>query len=119
MRVAVSASGQTLSEQLNPRLGRCEYFVIVDDVTNDTIAVENTGRLSTGAAGIATANLLNNHQVDVVITGKVGPNAFTALQAAGIKVYSSTGGTIEDVLKKYRQGNLSEAGGPNVGLHGR
>ena len=119
MRVAVSASGQTLLDELNPRLGRCEYFVIVDDVTNDTVAVENTGRLSTGAAGIATAKLLNNHQVAVVITGNVGPNAFTALNAAGIRVYTSAGGKIQDVLEKYRHGNLSEAGGPNVGPHGR
>ena len=118
MRVAVSASGQTQLDELNPRLGRCEYFVIVDDASGETLAIENTGRFSTGAAGIATAKLLYNHQVDVVITGNVGPNAFTALDAADIKVYTGTKGKVQDLLEQYRNGNLSKASGPNVGPHG-
>ncbi|SHE73982.1 NifB/NifX family molybdenum-iron cluster-binding protein [Desulforamulus putei] len=119
MRIAISASGETLEDSLNPRLGRCEYFVLYNDDTGETLAIENTGRFSVGAAGIATVGLLNDHGVDVLITGNVGPNAFTALQAAGIQVYTGASGKVRDVLQDYKDGKLNEAKGPNVGPHGR
>ncbi|MEW6697899.1 MAG: NifB/NifX family molybdenum-iron cluster-binding protein [Bacillota bacterium] len=119
MRIAISASGETLESLLNPRLGRCEHFVLYNEDNSETATVENTGRFSVGAAGIATADLLSDYDVEVLITGNVGPNAFTALQAAGIKVYTGASGKIKDVLQDYKNGKLSEAKGPNVGPHGR
>ncbi|GAB6157124.1 NifB/NifX family molybdenum-iron cluster-binding protein [Desulfotomaculum varum] len=119
MKIAVSSSGMSLEDNLNPRLGRCEYFVIHHEETGQYTAIENAGRFSVGAAGIATASLLNEQGVDVLITGNVGPNAFTALQAAGIKVFTGATGSVQDALQDYRAGKLSEAAGPNVGPHGR
>lgn len=119
MKIAVSASGKSLEDSLNQRLGRCEYFLIYDSNDNSTNVLENTGRLATGAAGIATARLLSDQGVDVIITGNVGPNAFTALQAAGIRVYTSAVEKIKDVLQSYQAGELIEIQAPNVGAHGR
>jgi predicted Fe-Mo cluster-binding NifX family protein len=54
------------------------------------------------------------HGVGVILTGYVGPKAFQALSAAGIKV----GQNLEDLsvrqaVEKYQQGQVSMAGGPN------
>lgn len=119
MKIAVSASGKSLEDLLNERLGRCEYFLIYDSNDDSINTLENTGRLATGAAGIATASLLSDQGIDVIITGNVGPNAFTALQAAGIQVYTSAVGKIKDVLQNYQAGKLTEIQAPNVGAHGR
>ncbi|CCO07454.1 NifB/NifX family molybdenum-iron cluster-binding protein [Desulforamulus hydrothermalis] len=119
MKIAVSSSGMNLEDALNPRLGRCEYFIIHQEETGHYTAIENTGRFAVGAAGIATAGLLNEQGVDVLITGLVGPNAFTALQAAGIRVFIGATGSVQQALQDYRAGKLSEAAGPNVGPHGR
>jgi predicted Fe-Mo cluster-binding NifX family protein len=42
MRIAVTAAGSTLDATMDPRFGRCAYFVIVetDDMTFE--AIENT-----------------------------------------------------------------------------
>lgn len=117
MKIAISAFGATLDDELNPRLGRCEYFVIYDSVLGSVCSVENLGRFSTGAAGIATAKVLSDNEVEVVITGNVGPNAFTALEAAGIRVYIGALGKIKNVVQDYQDGKLTKASGPNVGPH--
>ncbi|MEW6066478.1 diguanylate cyclase [Desulforamulus profundi] len=112
MIVAVSAFGNTLDSKVNPRLGKCEYFVLYHTQTGTYRAIDNTGRFSSGAAGVATTGLLNDHEVTAVITGTVGPNAFTALEACGIKVYTGASGKVEDVLDKFLNGQFAEAKGP-------
>ncbi|MDO7788614.1 NifB/NifX family molybdenum-iron cluster-binding protein [Desulforamulus aquiferis] len=119
MMIAISAFGKDQDNEVNPRLGRCEYFVLYDTGTGQYSAIENSGRLSPGAAGIATATLLNDQQVQVVITGNIGPNAFKGLEAAGIKVYTGASGKVKDVVERYQKGLLIEAAAPNVGPHGR
>lgn len=119
MKIAISSFGQSMQDELNPRLGRCEYFVIYDTAEGFATAIDNIGRHSTEAAGIATAKLLNDQGVEVIISGNIGPNAFTALQAAEIKVYIGVAGKVEDVVQNYQRGILTEAKAPNVGPHGR
>ena len=88
MLIAVSAFGKNQDSEVNPRLGRCEYFVLYDTDTDKYSSIDNTGRFSQGAAGIATASLLSNQKVQVVITGDICPNAYTALEAAGVEVFT-------------------------------
>jgi len=115
MRIAISASGKTLDSEVNPRLGRCEYFVIYNNESGETTAVENTGRHSVGAAGIATTKILNDLNVDAVLTGNVGPNAYTALEAAGITIYTGASGKVKDTIEQFRQNKLVEAKCASVG----
>ncbi|NHV96508.1 MAG: hypothetical protein HA494_01770 [Thaumarchaeota archaeon] len=48
MKVAVSAAGGSLDAQVDPRFGRCPYFVIVD---TDTMAFEAIPNTSADAMG--------------------------------------------------------------------
>ena len=43
--------------------------------------------------------------------------AFRVLETAGIKVITGVGGTIEEVIRKFKNGELQYAGGPNVEGH--
>jgi len=42
MKIAVSATGLTLDAEVDPRFGRCQYFVIVDPETMEFEALENS-----------------------------------------------------------------------------
>lgn len=117
MNIAVSASGPSLDAQVDPRFGRCQHLIIVDPDTMEFEAVENTGALASGGAGISTAQLIASKGVEVLLTGNCGPNAFQVLSAAGIKVITGASGTVRDAVQSYKAGQLPPISQPSVPGH--
>jgi len=117
MRICISASANSLDAPVDPRFGRCPYFIIVDSETMQFEAVPNPASGAVGGAGIQAAQILASKGAKVVITGNVGPNAFQALSAAGIKIITGAYGTVREVVEKYRRGELKETNAPTVGGH--
>ena len=52
MKIAVTATGPSLDEQVEPRFGRCPYFLIIETDDMDYEAVENPNVILGGGAGI-------------------------------------------------------------------
>jgi predicted Fe-Mo cluster-binding NifX family protein len=102
---------------MDPRFGRCPYFVIVDSETMEFEAVPNTASGSMSGAGIQAAQTVASKGTEVLITGNVGPNAFQALSAAGIKVVTGAFGNVREVIEKYKSGGLKETSSPTVRGH--
>ena len=117
MKLAVTAAGSDLTAQVDPRFGRCPYFIFVDTDTNKFEAIENPYVQAMGGAGIQSAQLVANKGAEVVLTGSCGPNAFQTLQAAGVKVIVGVAGTVQDAIKKYKAGQLQPITQPNVPPH--
>jgi predicted Fe-Mo cluster-binding NifX family protein len=117
MKICVSAAANSLDAPIDPRFGRCPYFVIVDSETMQFEAVPNMASGAMGGAGIQAAQTIANKGTKVLITGNVGPNAFQALSAAGIKIVTGASGTVREVVEKYKRGELSETGAPTVRGH--
>ncbi|MFC1940226.1 NifB/NifX family molybdenum-iron cluster-binding protein [Chloroflexota bacterium] len=117
MRIAVSASGTTMDAEVDPRFGRCRYFIIVDPNSMEFETVENSGAIAGGGAGIATAQVIADKDVEAVLTGNCGPNAFQVLSAAGIKVVTGVSGKVRDTVQDYKAGNLRPTSQPNVPGH--
>jgi len=115
MKICVTAQGKTLDDQVDPRFGRCQFFIIVDTDTLDFEAVENQSAQFSGGAGIQSGQLMASKGVKAVLTGNVGPNAFQTLQAGGIKIYTGLSGKIRDVVEKYKGGTLKLTENPSVG----
>jgi len=101
MKIAVTATGGSLSAQMDARFGRCEYFVIVDSETNKFNAVFNPSAAASGGAGPSAAREISKYDAEVLITGNVGLNAQQALEAAGIKVVTGVSGTVKEVVENY------------------
>lgn len=116
-KIAVSSEGSDLDGPVDPRFGRAAGFIIIDPDTMASEYVDNA--VSQGmaqGAGIQAAELMTRHAVGVVLTGYVGPKAFQALSAAGIKI----GQNLEDLsvrqaVEKYKSGQVSMAAAPNRG----
>lgn len=106
MKICVTASGDGLDAQLDPRFGRCPYFVIVESETMKFETVANTASGAMGGAGIQAAQTVASKGVKVLITGNVGPNAFQALSAARIKIVTGAVGTVREAVERYKKGEL-------------
>jgi predicted Fe-Mo cluster-binding NifX family protein len=51
------------------------------------------------------------------VTGNIGPKAFSALQAGGIKIFTQAGGLAKDAFQRFKAGELGLVEGPNVAGH--
>jgi predicted Fe-Mo cluster-binding NifX family protein len=114
MKVAVSSTGPDIEAHVDPRFGRCQYFVMVDSDSMAFEAFENPNVTASGGAGIQSAQLVAEQGAQVVLTGNCGPNAYQTLQAAGIGVVVGVSGTVREAVEKYNSGELSPAVGPSV-----
>ena len=117
MKVAVSATGKDLDAPIDPRFGRCAYFLIVEteDMRFETFDNENSALA--GGAGIQSAQFLASKGAEVLITGNIGPNAARTLAAAGIQVIIGQSGTVRQAILDYKEGRLKVSAEANVPGH--
>ncbi|MGQ9665326.1 MAG: NifB/NifX family molybdenum-iron cluster-binding protein [bacterium] len=106
MKICVTAEENNLDAQVDPRFGRCAYFIIVDPENLEFEAVQNSNLDAGGGAGIQSGQLVASKQVKAVITGNVGPNAFQTLQSAGIELITGVSGKVRDAVERFKKGEL-------------
>ncbi len=109
MKVIVSSTGEGLDAEMDPRFGRCQYFVLVDTETMTAETHANPGASASGGAGFQAAQFCSDVGAKAVISGSFGPNAFNTLQEAGIEMYPTAGGKIKDLVESLMKGELEKA----------
>lgn len=117
MKICITSQGDSLDSTVDPRFGRCQYFIIADTESDDFESFKNPNIDSMGGAGIQSGQLAAEKQVKVLLTGNVGPNAFQTLQAAGLDVIIGVSGTIKEVIERYKRGEFKLTQGPSVDSH--
>ncbi len=117
MKLCVTSTGRTLADSVDPKFGRCAYFIIVDSDTMEFEAVENSAASVSGGAGISAGKLVTEHGAGVVLTGNVGPNAYKTLNAAGIKIATDFKGTVKEAVENFKKGNISFSDSATVTKH--
>jgi predicted Fe-Mo cluster-binding NifX family protein len=100
---------ELLHSQIDPRFGRCQSFVIIDTESMKMKVIPNTNAQTAHGAGVQAAQTIANQNVKVIITGRVGPNAYEVLSMSGIKIITGASGTIEQVIEEYKSGRLQDS----------
>lgn len=120
-KIAISGEGPGLDDALDPRFGRAAGFIVVDPQTLEFEFLDNgSSQAMAQGAGIQAAETVAASGAQAVLTGYVGPKAFRALQAAGIKVGQNLGDiTVRQAVEQFRQGEIVWADGPNRQGRGR
>jgi predicted Fe-Mo cluster-binding NifX family protein len=113
MKIAVSASGNTLESLIDPLFGRCPFFIIVDPERMRFEAFENPN-VTVNDAGIKSARFVASKGAEIVITGNCGPKAVQKLSEAGIEIIVGLMGTIRQVVETYKKGSLLTTVNANV-----
>ena len=118
-KIAISCEGPSLEDQVDPRFGRAAGFLVVNPETMTTDYVDNgASQVMAQGAGIQAAETVAATGAKVLLTGYVGPKAFMALQAAGIKVGQDLENlTAREAVDRYRNNQVVVAVKPNKGGH--
>lgn len=103
IKICVSSIGDTLNSEIDPRFGRCKYFMLVSVVGEESPTIEfikNEGAIQGSGAGLRAAEQIGKLDVNVVITGDIGPKAGSILEQLGIKVTKASG-IAKEVVNQY------------------
>lgn len=107
MLVAITAQGPTLESRVDQRFGRARYLIVVDTETGETNVCNNESKSQCRARRRNTdCSNIAQLKVEAVVTGHVGPNAFRALSAVGIKVYKASDNTVAEAIDRLNEGKL-------------
>lgn len=111
MKIAIASKGDNLEAPASPIFGRCSYFIIAE-VENGKIegfeSLINAAVAESGGAGIKAAQTVANKNVQVLISGSVGPNAYDLLTQVGIKIYQIKEGSVEQNIHLFLENKLEE-----------
>ncbi len=115
MKIAVTAKGKSLSDEVDPRFGRAAYILIVDTKTLEYETLDNSANVNAfKGAGIQAATMVADKGAEVLLTGYCGPNAFKTTEAAGIKVANDVSGTVQEAIDAFIAGKYIYSTGPNA-----
>mgnify|MGYP001183612451 CR=1 FL=1 len=120
MKVAITSYGEDLSSKMDLSFGRAKWFVVVDTESGIVEAHSNKQNYNAAqGAGIQAAQNISNLEVEVILTGNVGPNAFRTLNAAGIQIFiiDKEVKTVEDALSRWKAGNVRKVSEATVEGH--
>lgn len=118
MKIAISATGKEMDSILDRRFGRCAYFLIYDTETKEVEAIRNNGATASGGAGIAAASQVMEKNVEVVLTGNLGPNAFELLEKGEVKAYSCEAVLVSQAIEMFNQNELTLIAAAGSAHHG-
>ena len=79
--------------------------------------MENSSAAASGGAGISAAQMIVGKEVEAVLTGNCGPNAYGVLSSAGIQVVIGVSGKIKDAIEDFKSGKFQASSQPNVPGH--
>ncbi len=118
MKIAFTTSGETLDAPLDGRFGRAPKFILYDLEKEYFEVIDNSQTLNTPqGAGIQAAEAMVRAGAECLVTGHCGPNAYRALCAAGITIYSCGEPTVDAALKAFRSGELKTMESADVEGH--
>ena len=118
MRICISSLGPDLDSPIDPRFGRAQFLLLLNDKGELEEALPNPGISAMGGAGIAAAQLIADKKAEVLITGNVGPNAFGVLSISKIQVFlAPPGASVKDAFSMWKENKLTPIQAPSVPGH--
>ena len=109
---------QGLTSQVFGHFGSAPGFVVVDIITEEITAINNSDQIHQHGACNPIAGL-GGHQVDAIVVGGIGGGALHKLNSAGVRVFQAQEGTIAENVAIFKANALPEyMPGHTCGGHG-
>ncbi len=109
MKVAIALEENKYEAQVDRRVGRAPYFLIIDIETNNYEIIENEAKDEVTGAGLKVIKNLVTLGIEVLIAGDVGPKAAVLIEEFDLPVYKLGELTsVDEVLKAFKEKKLEK-----------
>ena len=109
-------ANQGLESRVFDHFGSARRFILVDTGSDTVTSIDNDD-LHHGHGACNPMKALAGSQVDAVVVGGIGNGALTALNRAGIRVYTSQAATVGENVALYKNGSFRELVPQSCGPH--
>ncbi|HRY31660.1 MAG TPA: NifB/NifX family molybdenum-iron cluster-binding protein [Bacteroidales bacterium] len=92
MKIAITATGNSLESTLDERFGRCSYFVIYDTRSNETEFIANPNREAVNGAGPSAVQLIASRGVGKIVAMHFGSKIIDLLESLHIQMIKPDSG---------------------------
>ena len=117
MKIAIPVDIQDGQAQVCKAFGRSPYYAIYITDTKELEFIRNPAITSPGGAGVQAAQWLVNFKVDIIISPRVGDNAFRVFESAKITMYEAIEGSVIENVEALSLGKLKAISRSESGLH--
>jgi predicted Fe-Mo cluster-binding NifX family protein len=118
MKIALTATGNSVNGSMESRFGRAQGFIIYDSDRKESEFLDNTVNMNSAqGAGIQSAMNLIKAGVQTVITGHCGPKAFHLLKNAGIAIFLTEAHCVSEAIGLFESNSLKILESPDVNGH--
>jgi len=101
MKIAITSEGNSLSSLIDERFGRCAFFAVYDNESNETEFHPNPGKDASGGAGPAAVQFVAKLGVKKIVAPEFGGKTIPLLQSLGIEMMTESGKTIEEIIHQF------------------
>ncbi len=115
MEICLTSEGSDLGSMIDPRFGRCKYFIFIANDGNSFEAIENPNLNASGGAGIQSAQFIVGKGVKTLLTGQVGPNAHQVLSSAKVVIHTGVSGSVKEAFNDYKNNKYNPVDAATVG----
>lgn len=100
----------TRDEMVDDHFGHCAYYTVVTlDAQSQVINRERLASPEGCGCKSNIASVMQEMGISLMLAGNMGMGAYNKLNAHGISVIRGCHGKVEDVLKAYQCGNLTDS----------
>ena len=117
MKIAIPVNDNSITSGVCGSFGRAAYFLIYDTNSKEEVFLDNGAASSQGGAGIKAAQIIADQKVEALLTPRCGQKAADVLKPAGVKLYQTTGSSVQDTVNDFIEGKLSLLLDTHPGLH--
>ena len=111
MKIAFTTQGSSWDDQMDPRFGRTQFFLIYDQESEAIEVFDNSDiQNEEHGAGPRTAQKLAEFGASVLITGNgPGGNAARVLETLGLEIFVGAGDfSVKKAYEAYQNGELKK-----------
>jgi len=117
-RIIVPADTASLNGTVYYRFSSAPYFILYDLNEKKMTAIKNPYAAQIRGMGITVAQMLIDYNIDAVIVGGIGPQAYDTFYLAKVEVYGPVSGTVRTAITSYQLEKLTELKEANLGGYG-